>query len=161
MRAERAKNLEERAVRLEEAVPQKARRAMDLATEKGLSMSLTTLPLKELGFNLNKREFRDGLSLCYDWPIADIPSTCLCGEPFTNDHAIIGSCVIKTSVSRHSRPICRPTCRPSIDRHLGRHIGRHIGRHSPAPSARYVAIDCLWCIGRLSVVSEYCSPLFC
>ena len=26
---------------------------------------------------------------------------------------------------------------------------------------RYVAIDCRWCIGRLSVVSEYCSPLFC
>ena len=157
MRAERAKNLEERAVRLEEVVPQKARRALDLATEKGLSMSLTTLPPKELGFNLNKREFRDGLSLCYDWLIANIPSTCLCGEPFTNDHAIIGSCVIKTSVGRHSRPICQPTCRPSIDRH----VGRHIGRHSADTSARYVAIDCLWCIGRLSVVSEYCSPLCC
>ena len=26
---------------------------------------------------------------------------------------------------------------------------------------RYVAIDCRWRIGRLSVVSEYCSPLFC
>ena len=40
-------------------------------------------------FNLNKREFRDGLGLRYDWPITDIPSTCLCGEPFTIDHAII------------------------------------------------------------------------
>ena len=32
-------------------------------------------------------------------------------------------------------------------------LGRYLGR--------YVAIDCRWRIGRLSVVSEYCSPLFC
>ena len=25
----------------------------------------------------------------YDWPIADISSTCPCGEPFTIDHAMI------------------------------------------------------------------------
>ena len=31
-------------------------------------------------------------------------------------------------------------------------LGRHLGR--------YVAIDCRWRIGRLSVISEYCSPLF-
>ena len=89
MRAERAKNLEERAVRLKEVATQKTRRALDLATEKGSSIWLTSLPLKEMGFNLNKREFRDGLSLRYGWPIADIPSTCLCGEPFTIDHAMI------------------------------------------------------------------------
>ena len=52
-------------------------------------MWLTSLPLKEMGFNLNKKEFSDGLSLRYDWPITDIPSTCLCGEPFTIDHAMI------------------------------------------------------------------------
>ena len=89
MRAERAKNLEERAVRLKEVATQKTRRALDLATEKGSSIWLTSLPLKEMGFNLNKREFRDGLSLRYGWPIVDIPSTCLCGEPFTIDHAMI------------------------------------------------------------------------
>ena len=139
MRAERAKNLEERAVRLEEVVSQKARRALDLATEKYLSMSLTTLPLKELGFNLNKREFRDGLSLCYDWPIANIPSTCLCGEPFTKDHAIIGSCLIKTSVGRLSRPICRPNIdryvdRVSIDMSVDILVGMSVGtRPTPRP----------------------------
>ena len=85
VRAERAKNFEERAERLKEVAPQKLTRcALDLAPEKGSSIWLTSLPLKEMGFNLNKREFRDGLSLRYDWPIADIPSTCLCGEPFYN-----------------------------------------------------------------------------
>ena len=89
LRAEQAKNLEERAERLKEVAPQKTRRALDLATEKGSSRWLTSLPLKEMGFNLNKRESRDGLSLRYDWLIADIPSTCFCGEPFTIDHAMI------------------------------------------------------------------------
>lgn len=86
VRAERAKNLEERAVRLKEVATQKTRRALDLATEKGSSLWLTSLPLNEMGFNLNVTEFRDGLSLRYDWPIADIPFTCLCGEPFTIDY---------------------------------------------------------------------------
>ena len=52
-------------------------------------MWLMSLPLKEMGFNLNNREFRNGLSLRDDWSITDIPSTCLCGEPFTIDHAMI------------------------------------------------------------------------
>ena len=65
------------------------------------------------------------------------------------------------------------TCRPSTDRYVGRHIGRYsidmladcpstdrsvcrsaLGRHL----GRYV--DCRWCIGRLSVVLDYCSRLF-
>ena len=87
VRAERAKNLEKRAERLNDVAPQKTRRALDLATEKGSSMWLTkripnlvpmtlsgkgpgneivSLPLKEMGFSLNKREFRDKLSLHYD-----------------------------------------------------------------------------------------------
>ena len=58
-------------------MPQKTRPALDLAPEKGSSMWLTSLPLKEMGRNLNKREFKDGLSLRYDWSVTDIPSTCL------------------------------------------------------------------------------------
>ena len=55
VRAERAKNLEERAVTLKEVAPQKTLHAQDLATEKDSSMCLTSLPLKEMRFNLNKR----------------------------------------------------------------------------------------------------------
>ena len=79
VRAERANNWVKRAERLKEAAPHKTQRALDLTTEKGLSMWLTSLPLKGMGFNLNKRELRDGLSLRYDWPIADMSSTCPCG----------------------------------------------------------------------------------
>ena len=91
VRAEQAKNLEKRVEKLKEVVPLKTWRALDLATEKGSSLWLMSLPLKEMGFNLNKTEFRDaiGLSLLYYWPITDIPSTCICGETLTIDHAMI------------------------------------------------------------------------
>ena len=66
-------------------------------------MWLTSLPLKEMGLNLNKREFRDGLHLRYDWPITDISYTCPCGEPFTIYHAMI--CIRGGFISqRHNEP---------------------------------------------------------
>ena len=51
----------------------------DLAAEKGSSAWLTELPLQDLGFSLNKREFRAAVKLRYDWPAEDIPSTFSCG----------------------------------------------------------------------------------
>ena len=61
--------------------PHKTKRALDLAAEKGSSAWLTVLPLQDLGFNLNKRQFRDAVKLRYDWPIDDIPiHMCLRGS---------------------------------------------------------------------------------
>ena len=45
--------------------------------------------MKDLNFDLSKREFRDALRLRYDWPIPDSPSVCVCGCSFTVDHAMI------------------------------------------------------------------------
>ena len=42
-----------------------------------------------MGFNLHKRDFRDAIKLRYDWPVDDIPSTCVCRDTFTVDHAMI------------------------------------------------------------------------
>ncbi|CAH3184462.1 unnamed protein product, partial [Porites lobata] len=89
VRSERSKELEHRAERIKEMAPRKTQRALDLETEKGSSAWLTVLPLQDLGFNLNKREFRDAVKLRYDWPVEDIPSTCACGEAFTVDHSMI------------------------------------------------------------------------
>ena len=89
IRSERSKELEHRAERFKEMAPRKTQRALDLATEKGSSAWLIVFPLQDLGFNLNKREFRDAVNLRYDWPVEDIPSTCACGEAFTVDHSMI------------------------------------------------------------------------
>ena len=56
---------------------------MDLAQEKGASWWLTTLPLEEHGFILHKSAFRDAMALRYCWVPSQIPSHCVCGQPFT------------------------------------------------------------------------------
>ena len=47
------------------------------------------LPLQDLEFNLNKREFGDPVKLRYDLPVEVFPSTCACEEAFTVDHSMI------------------------------------------------------------------------
>ena len=59
------------------------------ACEKGASNWLTVIPLKDMDFDLNKREFRDAVRLRYHWSIPDNPSVCVCGSVFTVDHAMI------------------------------------------------------------------------
>ena len=85
---ERSKEFEDREERIKEMTPRKTKRALDLA-ERGSSAWLTVLPLRDLGFNLNKRQFRDAVKPRYDWPVDDIPSTCACGEVFKVDHSMI------------------------------------------------------------------------
>ena len=89
VRKERVQECEERAERIRESAQPRIQRILDVASDKGSSVWLTALPLKEQGFNLNKREFRDAVKLRYDWPIDDIPSICVCGDTFTVDHAMI------------------------------------------------------------------------
>ena len=78
-------NLEE----VKNALPEQTKRATDLAAEKGASGWLTVIPVKDMGFTLNKREFKDAIHLRYDWQISDIPPACVCGDVFDVDHAMV------------------------------------------------------------------------
>ena len=69
------------------SLPTKAKRAVELATEKGSSNWLTVIPLKVLDYNLNKKEFIDTIKSRYDWEIKDTPMICACGVQFSVDHA--------------------------------------------------------------------------
>ncbi|PFX28681.1 hypothetical protein AWC38_SpisGene6628 [Stylophora pistillata] len=65
-------------------------RAVEVASrEKGASSWLTVIPMKDLGYNLSKREFRVAIKIRYGWEIADLPKTCACGDFFDVDHAMI------------------------------------------------------------------------
>ena len=81
--------LSERLEQVKNSLPTKAKRAVELATEKGSSNWLTVIPLKELDYNLNKKEFRDAIKLRYDWEITDTPMLCACSVQFSVDHAIV------------------------------------------------------------------------
>ena len=88
-RREKDELLKMQCEQVRESLPSKIERAVELAAEKGASNWLTVIPIKEMNFNLNKREFRDAIKLRYDWEIADLPAMCICGDLFTVDHAMV------------------------------------------------------------------------
>ena len=67
----------------------KTQKLIKAAQEKGASSWLSALPLKKLGYAINKEEFRDAVSLRYGWDISDMPRFCACGKDNSVDHALI------------------------------------------------------------------------
>ena len=88
-RRDKDARLREDLEEVKNALPEQTKRAADLAAEKGASSWLTVIPVKDVDFTLNKREFKDAVHLRYDWQIRDTPSTCACGDVFDVDHAMI------------------------------------------------------------------------
>ena len=61
--------------------------AVDLATEKGASSWLSTLPIQEHGFVLHKAAFHDAVALRYGWMPTNVPTDCACGKSSV-EHAL-------------------------------------------------------------------------
>ena len=59
------------------------------ASEKGASSWLSALPLKKLGYVINKQEFRDAICLRYGWKIPNTPIYCGCGQKNSFDHILV------------------------------------------------------------------------
>ena len=53
---------------------------------------LSVIPLRSHGYHLHKGAFRDALCLRYGWDPPALPSTCVCGSPFTINHALNCNC---------------------------------------------------------------------
>ena len=66
----------------------KEKRLIELAKEKGAGAWLNAIPIKALGYVLNKQEFRDSVCLRYGWQIPDTPSYCQCGKKNDVDHTM-------------------------------------------------------------------------
>ena len=67
-------------------------RLIDIAQEKGSSTWLSVVPLRSHGYHLHKGAFRDALCLCYGWEPPVLPFLCVCGSPFTINHAFNCHC---------------------------------------------------------------------
>jgi hypothetical protein len=88
LRQEKKQRMEDMSQQVREQLPPAKQRMMDLLCEKGSSSWLSALPLQDQGFNLNKGEFRDALSLRYGWQLKNTPHYCRCGKSFSTDHAM-------------------------------------------------------------------------
>ena len=73
---------------LSEQLPAESRSSLVQAKERGASAWLSALPLESQGYVLNKREFRDAVSLRYGWNIEGIPLRCACGCKNGVNHAL-------------------------------------------------------------------------
>ena len=87
IKSNKAQSLSERARSTREALSPPLQKLFDSANEKGSSIWLSVLPLKSHGYHLHKGAFRDGLCLRYGWDPPHLPDQCVCGSPFSVDHA--------------------------------------------------------------------------
>lgn len=87
IRRQRRENNEKNLQEILSMMSPKDQRQHEITTD-GLSNWLTSLPLEEFNFNLNKREFWDSLRLRYNWPIPNMPLHCACGSSFDVHHAL-------------------------------------------------------------------------
>ena len=92
VRKEKDDDLKGKLEELKVSLPLRTQRAVDLASEKGASSWLTAVPLKDMNFDLSKREFRDALRLRYDWPIPDGPS------PIAHPYAFVAAALPWTTL---------------------------------------------------------------
>ena len=90
IKANRDTYFAEQKSELEKELPPSTLRQLELLSEKGASSWLTSLPLKEYGFLLNKQEFQDAISLRYNLVLSSLnrPSLCVCGQPNTINHCL-------------------------------------------------------------------------
>ena len=116
MKAEKEESFIEELVQIKNSVPEKLKKCIDLACEKGAGVWLTALPLQNMGYVLNKQEFRDAVCLRYEWKIPNTPSYCNCGEKNSVQHTL--NCRLGGfTIMRHNnirdleatllRPICK------------------------------------------------------
>ena len=73
---------------LQVEIPEDLFKLIELSSEKGASSWLTSLPLKQFGFRLNKQEFADAITLRYDLKMSDVSKSCVCGEPYAISHCL-------------------------------------------------------------------------
>ena len=66
----------------------KEKRLNDVTQEQGASNWLTTYPLTEYEFDLNKQQFWDSIRIQYGWDIKNIPTTCSCEAKLDHQHCM-------------------------------------------------------------------------
>ena len=71
---------------MKEQLSDTQRREIEAAEEKAASAWFTVLPIKWLGYALNKR---DAIAMRYGWTVKDIPDFCACWKENSIDHTLI------------------------------------------------------------------------
>ena len=86
---DKGKRLTQEFEQIKSQVDDNLKRYLDLAREKGSGSWLNALPLEQMGYDLNKQDFRDSICIRYGWRVPRTPQFCSCGKTFDTNHALI------------------------------------------------------------------------
>ena len=64
------------------------KKLLEISLERGASLWLSTLPIKDEGFQLDKQAFWDLIKIRYGHQLNRLPSQCACGANFHLEHAL-------------------------------------------------------------------------
>ena len=88
LRKRKEQRWKNRHEQMQNVLSDRMKRILLLASEKGASTWLTSLPLKSYGFRLNKQQFWDALCMRYDFNLKDVAKYCQCGQQYTINHCL-------------------------------------------------------------------------
>ena len=88
MKLEKEKWYTDEGKEITKNMDEEGKKLVECAKERGASSWLSALPLKKLGYTLNKQEFRDAIHLRYGWKIPETPNHCGCGDLNSFDHIL-------------------------------------------------------------------------
>ena len=87
IRSDRMQTYKDQLEEIRSKMTETDKRRNEANQESGSYNWLTTLPLKEWGYDLNKEQFWDALRIRYNWELPKLPSHCACGNKFNLTHA--------------------------------------------------------------------------
>ena len=115
IKAEKKKINEQKLASLREKMKPAERKANEISQSEGASIWLSTLPLKQENYALNKQEFVDALYLRYNWELQNTPLLCACKAKFSLQHSL--NCHLGGyTIARHNHvrdllaPILKEVC---------------------------------------------------
>ena len=88
IRSDRMQTYKDQLEEIRSKMTETDKRRNEANQESGSYNWLTTLSLKEWGYDLNKEQFWDALRIRYNWELPKLPSHCACGNKFNLTHAL-------------------------------------------------------------------------
>jgi len=117
--------------------------------QKDVSNWLTSLPMKEHGFDLSSQEFRDAIRIHYGWQLERLSVMCACGSSFGVPYpAKLELCNLeaKRSLRHNSRTVCQDVRKEPI---LGKVVpGELLKRSSNISREARLDVSAVWVPGQ-------------
>ena len=73
---------------IKDSLPEDIIKLIEISCEKGTSLWLSTMPIKEEGFQIDKQSFWDLIKIRYGHQLTHLPNECACGSKFDLEHSL-------------------------------------------------------------------------